>query len=162
MITASELAGFFAAHAVWCVSDGDTLIPMLAYTNEGNERHMDRFAHDDLGVAVECAKQKLATNEMDANDAVLIYDGRITLTDDKLDALILELRSYVSPGSAAVLAVPYTPKGSGQFRVHKPKLLAWDNCDEFDMNQAFESFFHGVSQHEKGSKIWEQCLDESR
>ena len=43
MITASELAGMFAAHAIWCVSDGDTLIPMLVYTDENDERQMERL-----------------------------------------------------------------------------------------------------------------------
>ena len=94
MITASELAGFFAAHAIWCVSDGDTLIPMLAYTTEDGERKMERFAHDELADAVEYGKQKLASNEMDANDAVLLYDGRIPIDDDKLDAIIIEMRAY--------------------------------------------------------------------
>jgi hypothetical protein len=32
MITASELAGFIVAHAIWCVSDADGLIPMVAFT----------------------------------------------------------------------------------------------------------------------------------
>lgn len=162
MIAASALAGMFAAHAVWCVSDGDTLIPMLAYTTESGERKMERFAHDDLGAAVEHGKQKLASNEMDANDAALIYDGRITLADEKLDALIIEMRAYFSPDSIAVIAIPYTPKDMGQFRVHKPKVLAWDNCDDFDLNHAFESFFAGVAGHEKGSAIWNSCLDESK
>ncbi len=162
MITASELAGMFAAHAIWCVSDGDTLIPMLVYTDKNDERQMERLAHDDPGAAVEYGKQKLASNEMDANDAALIYDGRITLDDEKLDALIIEMRAYFSPGSVAVLAIPYTPKDSGQFRVHKPKVLAWDNCDDFDLNYAFECFFNGVAGHEKGSEIWNQCLDESK
>jgi hypothetical protein len=31
MITAAELAGFIAAHAVWCVSDSDGLTPMVAF-----------------------------------------------------------------------------------------------------------------------------------
>jgi len=26
------MAGFFAAHGVWCVSTGETLTPMFAYT----------------------------------------------------------------------------------------------------------------------------------
>jgi hypothetical protein len=162
MITASQLAGFFAAHAVWCVSDGDTLIPMLAHTDENGQRQLERFAHDDLAAAVEFGKQKLASNDMDANDAVLIYDGRITIGDEKLDALIIEMRAYFSPDSLAVLAIPYTPKTSGQFRVHKPKVLAWDNCEDVDLNHAFESFFNGVAEHEKGAAIWNECLDESK
>ena len=162
MITASELAGMFAAHAVWCVSDGETLIPMLAYTNENDERLMERLAHDDLAAAVEHGQHKLASNEMDANDAVLIYDARITLGEDELDALIIEMRAYFSPDSAAVFAIPYTPGDTGQFRVHKPKVLAWDNCDDFDIMETFEAFFNGVAGHEKGSAVWERCLDESK
>ena len=162
MITASELAGFFAGHAIWCVSDGDTLIPMLAYTNEDDERKMERLVHDDLADAVEFGKEKLASNEMDANDGVLLYDGRITVEGEKLDAIIIEMRAYFSPDSEAVMAVPYTPRTTGQFRVHKPKLLAWEQCEDFDLDHAIESFFNGVAGHEKGSVVWNQCLDESK
>lgn len=162
MITASELAGMFAAHAVWCVSDGDTLIPMLVYTNENDERQMERLAHDELEEAVASGMQKLASNDMNATDAALIYDGRITLDEEALDALIIEMRAYFSPDSEAVIAIPYTPKDTGQFRVHKPKVLVWDDCEDFDLNYAIESFFKGVAGHEKGSEVWERCLDESK
>src|SRR5690348_5143304 len=130
MITASELAGYFAAHAIWCVSDGDTLTPMLAYTTENNERRMERLiVNDDLAASVAYGKEKLASNEMDANDAVLLFDGRIPVGGQKLDAIIIEMRAYFSPDSEAVIAVPYTPMSSGRFRVHKPKLLGWKDCD---------------------------------
>lgn len=162
MITASELAGMFAAHAVWCVSDGDTLIPMLVFTDENGGRQMERLANDDLGAAVEYGRNKLASNNMDASDAALIYDGRITLGEEKLDALIIEMRAYFSPTSVAAIAIPYTPKDNGRFRVHKPKVLAWDNCEDFDLDHAFEAFFAGVARHEKGSEIWNQSLDESK
>jgi hypothetical protein len=163
MITASELAGFFAAHAVWCVSDGATLTPMLAYMTAEDERQMERLIiNDDLEESVAYGKSKLESNEMDANDAALIYDGRITTRDGKLDAIIIEMRAYFSPDSAATMAVPYTPKSSGRFLVHKPKLLEWTNCDDFDMNAALEAFFAGVAAHEKGAKIWNECLDESK
>ncbi len=162
MITASELAGLFAAHAIWCVSDGDTLVPMLAYTTEDGERKMERFAHGELAEGVAFGKRKLASNEMDANDAVLVYDGRIPVGGEKLDAIIIEMRAYFSPGSEAVMAVPYAPKASGQFRVHKPKVLAWEQCEDFDLDDAIESFFKGVAGHDKGSVIWNQCLDESK
>jgi hypothetical protein len=163
MITACKLAGFFAAHAIWCVSDGETLTPMLAYTTEGDERKMERLVvNDDLEASVEYGKEKLESNEMDANDAVLLYDGRISIGKEKVDAIIIEIRAYFSPDAEAVIGVPYTPKQSGRFRVHKPKLLGWENCDDFDMNAALESFFDGVAEHEKGAKIWNDCLDESK
>ena len=163
MITASELAGFFAAHAIWCVSDGETLVPMLAYTTADNERQMERLAiDDDLEASVAFGKEKLASNDMDASDAVLLYDARIPIGDEKLDAIIIEMRAYFAPDSEAIVAVPYTPKSSGEFRVHKPKLLAWKNCDEFDMNASLQSFFKGVAGHEQGAAIWDACLDESK
>jgi hypothetical protein len=161
-IAASELAGFFAAHAIWCVSDGATLIPMLAYTTEDAQRKMERLAHDDLRAAVEYGKRKLESNEMNANDAALLYDGRITVADQKPDAIIIEVRTYFSPDSRVVMAVAYTPKSDGQFRVHKPKLLAWHRCEDFDQTSALESFFQGVAAHEKGAEIWNKYLDESK
>jgi hypothetical protein len=162
MITASKLAGFFAAHAIWCVSDGATLIPMLAYTTEDGERKMERFAFDDLGAAVNHGKQRLASNEMNADDAALLYDGRITLGHDKVDAIIIEMRAEFSPDSKVVIAVPYTPKASGKFLVHRPKLLAWENCEDFDRDAALQAFFDGVDEHQEGAKVWNQCLDESK
>jgi hypothetical protein len=162
MITASHLAGFFAAHAIWCVSDNEGLNPMFAYSTEDNERNMERLVNDDLVAAIEYGKHKLESNELDANDAVLIYDGKISIAGEKLDAIIIEMRAYFEPDAKAVFAVPYTPKTTGQFRVHKPKMLEWEQCEDFDFDDAIESFFKGVSAHEKGAEIWTQCLDESK
>ena len=161
MITASKLSGFFAAHAIWCVSDGDTLIPMVAYTTASGERKMERMAHDDLESAVAAGRDRVQSGELKADDAVLIYDGRIALETGKIDAIIIEMQTEFSPQSKATIAVPYSPSTSGAFRVHKPKLLQWENCEDFDMNWALESFFEGVAEHEKGNEIWTRCLDES-
>lgn len=162
MNTASELAGFCAAHAIWCVSRGDTLIPMLAYTNEDGGRQLERFAHGDPASAVEFGKHRLEANEMDADDAVLLYDGRISIGREKLDAIIIEMRAYFSPDSRAVVAVPYSAHVKGQFRVHKPKLLAWERCEDFDPGCAMESFFKGIAEHAEGSAIWNETLDETK
>jgi hypothetical protein len=123
---------------------------------------MERIVQDDLAAAVAFGRKRLRANEMDANDAVLVYDGRMPLGDEKVDAIFLEIRAEFSPKSEAMLAVPYTPKQTGQFRVHKPKLLEWKNCEDFDMDVALQVFFDGVHAHEIGSKIWNDCLDESR
>jgi hypothetical protein len=162
MITASQLAGFFAAHALWSVSDSETFSPMLAYTTKDDEKHMQRLVFDDTGAALTFGRTRLESNDMEATDAVLIFDGRITLGTDKVDAIILEVRAYSSPQSEVVIAVPYTPKSAGEFRVHKPKLVVWKNCEDFDIDDAFHSFFAGVDAHEEGSKIWNASLDESR
>lgn len=161
MITAFRLAGFFAAHAIWCVSDGSTLIPIFAFTNQDGERQMERLAFDDLPAAVDAGRGRLASNPMDADDAVFLYDARIPLDNRKLDAIVIEIRAYFSPDSQAIVAIPYTPGAGGKFRVHKPKLLDWKNCEDFDLQAAFGSFFEGVAEHEKGAQIWNAALDES-
>jgi hypothetical protein len=139
------------------------LIPMLAYTTADDKRTLERLMIcDDLEASVAYGREKLASNEMAASDAVLLYDGRIPIGKEKVDAIFIEVRAYLSPDSEAILAVPYTPKSSGRFRVHKPKLLAWNNCEDFDRNAALQSFFEGVDSHEQGAKIWNDCLDQSK
>jgi hypothetical protein len=114
MITAFRLAGFFAAHAIWCVSDGENLIPMLGFVTESDEREMERLiVNDDLEASVNFGNQKLESNEMNATDAVLLYDGLMPLGGEKIDAVVIKIRTYFSPQSTATLAIPYTPQISG-------------------------------------------------
>jgi hypothetical protein len=161
MITASELAGFIAAHAIWCVSDADGLVPMVAFATEDGQRKLERLVFDDAGAAVEHGRRRLEDDPLTANDGVLAYDGRITTEDGKRDAIVLELRSYAFPRARATIAVPYTPRSSGRFRVHRPELLEWERCDDFDPDAAFVAFFRGVDAHEQGAKVWAAALDES-
>jgi hypothetical protein len=39
----AELSGFFAAHAVWCVSDGEVLIPLVGYEMLEGKRVLKRM-----------------------------------------------------------------------------------------------------------------------
>jgi hypothetical protein len=161
VITAARLAGFFAAHAIWSVSDGATLIPILAYTTESGERHMERLVGE-LAAMVEAGRQRLDANPMDAVDAVLLYDGYLTIAGDKVDAILVEVLAYFAPGAKLTLGIPYTPLASGTFRVHKPKLLGWEHCDDFDQREALQNFFEGTAEHTQGSAVWTAALDESR
>jgi len=164
MKTAFELAGFFAAHAIWCVSDGETLIPIFGYTTEAGGRQMERHVGDELRDIVERGRARLDENAVDANDGVFLYDGRITVGGEKLDAILVEIRAYFSPRSKATLAVPYTPKGdrSARFLVHRPKLVQWEACEDFDTKVVLEAFFRGVDAHEQGSAVWNAALDQSK
>ncbi|XLZ71004.1 hypothetical protein ABT364_03300 [Massilia sp. SR12] len=162
MITAFNLAGFFAAHAIWCVSDSEGLVPMFAYSDKDGERKMERLATDgDVERSVAFGKARLESNALDATDGALIYDGRIPIGDQKFDAIIIEVRSYFSPASKATMAVPYSPATSGNFRVFRPKFLQWKACEDFDLNQVVNSFFAGVDAHEKGANVWNKALDQS-
>src|SRR5262245_48599053 len=104
MIGASKLAGFFGAHAVWCVCDGRVMkTPMLAYFTADGERMMDRLEADHFsGSPVEMGIDKLTSNEMDATEAALLYDGRIVLGEEWLDAIIIEMRTYAEPDAVAI------------------------------------------------------------
>jgi hypothetical protein len=86
----------------------------------------------------------------------------MSLDNAKVDAIIVEMRAYFSPESRAIMAIPYTPPSSGGFRVHKPKLLVWEDCEDFDLDAALESFFAGVGDPGQGAKVWNTSLDESR
>ncbi len=162
MLNAFKLAGFFAAHAIWCVYDDEILVPILAYINNSSEKHMERLTiNDDLEESVNFGKKKLESNEMDANDAVLLYEGLIPINEKKTDTIVIQIKAYFSPQSKVLLALPFSPKDSGEFKVHKPKLLQWDNCEDFNLSEMLRTFFKGVSEHEQGAKIWDEHLDES-
>lgn len=154
MITASELAGYFAAHAVWSLSDGESFHPIFAYTTEDDARHMQRVVTPTAEEAVAFGRKQLESNEKDANDAVLIYDGRITGAAGARDALIIELRCYAFPWARATYGVPYTPKASGRFAVFRPVVLRWDDCADFDLDWSMERFFVGVHAHANGGAVW--------
>jgi hypothetical protein len=162
MITASELAGFFAAHTVWTLSEADTFDPIVAFTTEDGKRQMMRLVGLETPAAVEFGRKQIAENPEITGDAVLLFDGRITGDDGKLDAIIIEMCCHAFPSARAVVAVPYTPHRPGPFRVHRPKVLRWENCDDFDLDAAFGAFFEGVAAHEQGSEIWKDALDESK
>ncbi|HEY1191983.1 MAG TPA: hypothetical protein VGE74_30415 [Gemmata sp.] len=69
------------------------------------------------------------------------------------------MRSYAFPWAKTVPAVPYTPRDSGRFTVHKPGLVEWHKCDDFDTDEAF---YRGVGSHEPGAKAWNAAVDESK
>ena len=159
MMQAAELAGLFAGHALWCIADGGDLIPMLAHQSHG-ERSMARLANEDAGQAVEWGREQLVANEMQAEDAALIYQGHLTLDDHEQNALIIEQRAYFLPGSEVVIAIPYEPQESGKFRVRLPVVLVWEGCDDFDLNEVMSAFFNGVANHKHGWAVWNEAFQE--
>jgi hypothetical protein len=161
VIAAVELAGYFTAHAVWCVSEGATLVPILAFETGEGSRQMHRLFDEDLEQAVARGRGWLKENPESASRAALIYDGYIHLPDGKTDALMVEVRELAS-GRSVTLAVPYrhaeSPKG---FAVHRPKFLGFEG-EQPDFDEVAEAFFRGVDQHEQGAAVWNSHLDESR
>ena len=62
MEEAFELAGYFGAHAIWCVADADTLVPMLAVQRRDHSRHLTRFEGPELRDAVNSARDRMEAN----------------------------------------------------------------------------------------------------
>jgi hypothetical protein len=163
MLAAALLAGFFAAHAVWSVSDGETLIPIYAYDGSDGQRHMQRLQAESFDDAIQTGRTELKANTVGATNAVLIYDGYLTLGDERLDALFLEIHSYGDRLERYVLAIPYRPKtDTTSFTVFRPKLLEVPEGRENQLEPFLESFWAGVDSHKQGSEIWNASIDQSR
>lgn len=159
---AIELAGFFAAHAVWCVSEGETLVPIGAWEDKRGERSMARFAADQLEKGVDQGKRWLECNPPGAERAVLIYDGFVPVAGVRTDALIVEARDH-SLGRASMCIVPYRHANDSRgFAVHRPKFSFDERPYEAEAKRVGEAFFRGIAAHEKGAEVWNRSLDESK
>jgi hypothetical protein len=158
MLDAARLAGFIAAHGVWCVSDGGPLIPMAGYVDADGQRNLIRFAGEELSQCVERGKAWLEANPEDAARATFVYDAFLTLDSGRTDALIIEARDFGS-GQELVMAIPYrgsdTPEG---FAVFRPKFIELPG----DVQILGAAFFEGVDAHEQGAQVWNAHLDQSR
>ena len=122
---------------------------------------MERLVRQQNVSPVAVGQKRLAANDMHGTNAALLYEGRIPVGKETLDAVIIEVRAYSHPDLPATIAVPYTPAASGQFRVHMPKLLVWNDSDQ-KMAAAMEAFFGGIAANAEGARIWNSSLDESK
>ena len=162
MAALMALAGFFAAHAVWSVSEGETLIPIVAYVDKAGQRHMSRLEEERLEQSVAVGKEWLKSNPEGAAHAVLVFDGFVNLPEGKTDALILEAVTYGKDARRFVITVPYRSASSSRgFAVHRPKFQDRDS-QPFHAEQVAADFFAGVHEHSQGAAIWADHLDESR
>ncbi|MDT7789912.1 MAG: hypothetical protein QOF58_8331 [Pseudonocardiales bacterium] len=159
MIETARLAGFFAAHGVWCVSEGETLIPLLGYQHADGEYGMDRLMFDDFAEGARAGQDALADGDPSWVGAVLVADGYIHLEQGRTDALIIEAVDYGPYRQSMQVAVPYRPAEHG-FAVHKPKFMDID-CDDPNLGPLGEAFFVGAASHTEANAVWEAHLDES-
>jgi len=156
---ATEMAGFFVAHAVWCVEDGETLVPIVAHPDCEGKRVMLRVESEDSRVSVATAKESVAKLAEAQGAAVLIYDSFVTLGSWRTDSLMVEIQA---DAARMVMAVPYrNAADAAGFAVFRPKFVS---CSEAraDYESLGSAFFRGVDSHQKGSAAWTKHLDQSR
>src|SRR5215468_6553390 len=109
---AAELAGYFLAHAVWCVEDGDTLVPLVGHERvlvDDGERAFTllRFEAPEQSDAIRNAEEWLETNPERVARAVLIHDGYFTWMGVRRDALFSRILEYGRPGRSLQIVIPY-------------------------------------------------------
>lgn len=158
MDPALELAGFYAAHAVWCIADGETLIPLVAW-ERGGVRKILRMKDADFRDGAAAGKRWLDENPEHVDRAVLIVDGFAPIAGKKRDALRATVVEYQRTQRRIVVVLPYRPARSKEgFAMNRPMIAA---VSEAEGRAASSSMFFGVAQHERGSAIWTAHLDES-
>jgi hypothetical protein len=160
-VAAAELAGQLMAHAVWCVSEGEALVPMLGHEGKGG-RGMQRFVSEDHHKGVESGLQLLEHNLNGALRAVLIYDSIVTVQEHRTDAVTCHIVEYGPPRQSLEMVLPYRPAKDGEpFVVYKPKFTALAGVTD-SVAAIGEAFFRGVDSHEQGAQVWNDHLDQSR
>jgi hypothetical protein len=154
---AEEFAGFLMAHAIWSVSEGSTLTPMIGYVKDGERTVMQ--IEGETKASVENGHAWLETNPEQAERAVFIYDGFVRLPSGRTDALMATIRDYGPPVMSLEIVVPYRSAKSGRFAVHRPKFQAPKGIP--NLAGLGEAFFLGVNSHDEGARIWNEHLDQS-
>lgn len=157
------MAGFYAAHGVWSVADGETLIPMLGYVGADGGQGMDRLVFDDVADAARTGQAALEEGRDGRVRAALVVDAFLHLDRAKVDALIVDAVEYGPVRRSLKMAVPYRPQSSSQgFAVFRPKFIEVAGVDVPDYTALADAFFSGVDSHERAAAVWnEHLLDES-
>jgi hypothetical protein len=158
---AATLAGYFVAHGVWSISDGASVIPMVA--DEGDHgRSFRKFVCEDSGASARQAEEWLEDNPAGAQRAVLVVDGFADLDGVRRDALIAHVIEYGPPRRSLHIVLPYRPRAAlGGFAVHAPRFGGAEGMDGIDIGSLGRAFFAGVVAHTVAGPIWTEHLDDS-
>ena len=154
-----ELAGFFMSHAIWCVSAGESLVPLIGFEDRKGW-HLLRMMDKRLEDGVERGDRWVESNPEGSARAVLIYDGYYSNAARRTDALFAKVIQYDQERWHMDLILPYRhATSSAGFAVHRPKLR--DDGENDRKDWLMDAFFHGGDLHERGAEVWDAHLDES-
>lgn len=160
LCSTARLAGFYAAHAVWSIEDGETLIPIVALQEPDGTHNMIRMAMDRLEEGVAAGRQTLERGAAAAHRGVLLFDGKVTLESGKVDAIVIEAVEYTPAPRRFTIAVAYRPATDPKgLAIYRPKFIF--SKDDPPPPGVAEAFFAGVDSHPQGSLLWNAKLDQS-
>ena len=146
-----QLAGLALAHALWCVSEGQGLAPLIFAEKDG-QRRLIQLGNERLADGV-AAGQKLLLDDPEQFDrAVLVYDGTVTLEETPSDALVAELVAYRVARRGRVL-LRYQDLKSEAFLVRPPNFVF--SPPPHDALAATEAFHRGLQSHAQGRAVYE-------
>ena len=157
-----KMAGKFASHAIWSVSSGETLIPIVGYLKSDDSHFMERLAMGSVQ-ALSLGEQKISQLDSEVLGAAFVKDGLVTLETGKTDALIIDVRFSDDIEKKIQFIIPYRnanhPDG---FAVHRLKVAQLDGISENVVESLSNAFFDGLESHEEGGRIWnEKYVDQA-
>ena len=151
-----RLAGFALGHAIWCVSDNETLIPFLL-SERDEKRQLLRVTAELLEDAVQQAAAQLEANPDHSERAVLVYDGYVTMDDLRSDALIVKALEYGVIETPVRVYLRYRPGRAGEgFAIYRPTLVI-PTAPHLARQQMAQWLFAGLAEHEQGTAVWDRC-----
>jgi hypothetical protein len=158
----AQLAGFVAAHAILCVSEGKTLtMPLLVVEKEDGGTQFIEVTGTSSEDAVAKGEKLMKKPVAGARRAVLAFEAFLNLPPGKTDAIFLHARGFQPESQELYVAVPFRAANNpGGFAVFKPKFIAYE--DDPVKPGALDAFLRGVALHPPGQKVWKAHLDESR
>jgi tellurite resistance protein len=151
-----KMAGEVASHAIWSVSSGETLIPIVGYLKTDHSRSMERLVMDSVQ-AVSLGEQKISSLDSDKLGAAFVKDGYVTLDTGKTDALIVDVRFADNVEQKIQFIIPYRNANHPQgFAVHRLKLTQLEGISSDEVDALSNAFFDGIEAHAEGGKLWEE------
>ena len=157
-----KMAGEFASHAIWSVSSGETLIPIVGYLKSDGTHSMERLVMGSVQ-ALSLGERKISELDAGTIGAAFIKDGLVTLETGKTDALIIDVRFSENNEKKVQFIIPYRnanhPEG---FAVHRLKMTALEGISKNVVESISNAFFDGLESHKEGGRIWtEKYVDQA-
>ncbi|MEM8593344.1 MAG: hypothetical protein AAGF06_00810 [Pseudomonadota bacterium] len=149
-----KTAGFFAAHALWSVSDCEGFTPIMGTLNAEGEQTLGRLVGETKDV-LRMAKSiyaKLADND---HGGAFVQDGYANLDTGRIDAVVVNVMFKQDESKRVQFLIPYRRFDHAQgFAVHRVKISDLQGFESDDQQWMIEMFFEGLESHPEGGKIW--------
>lgn len=161
MEAVSQYAGFLAAHNIERASQGEEIVPMLAFQRTDGSREVIRLA-EPLKAGLAQGTQWLAKNPEEAALAVLVFQGSVVVDELDTDAIVCKAVQYQPDSLNYKIAIPFKRSDDpAEFAVYRIKILDFEG-PEPDYDSLIAAFFRGVENNENGADIWYKHLDQSK